>query len=30
MEYLKGGDFFSYLEKRKFRIDEDRARKITH
>ena len=30
MEYLKGGDFFSYLEKRRFRIDEDRARNIAH
>ena len=30
MEYLNGGDFFSYLEKRKFRITEDRSRKIAH
>lgn len=30
MEFLAGGDFFSYLEKRKFRISEDRARKLTH
>ena len=30
MEVLKGGDFFSYLEKRKFRIGEDIARKIAH
>jgi hypothetical protein len=30
MEYLKGGDFFTYLEKRKFRISEERARKIAH
>jgi serine/threonine protein kinase len=29
MEYLKGGDFFTYLENRKFHISEDRARKIT-
>jgi len=30
MEYLKGGDFFNYLEKRRFRISEDRARKVAH
>ena len=30
MEHLNGGDFFNYLEKRKFRINEDRARKISH
>jgi len=30
MEFLKGGDFFCYLEKRKFKIPEDRARKIAH
>jgi len=30
MEYLKGGDFFNYLESRKFKISEDRARKIGH
>lgn len=30
MEFLGGGDFFSYLEKRKFKISEDRARKLTH
>jgi hypothetical protein len=30
MEILKGGDFFSFLEKRKFRISEDAARKIAH
>ena len=30
MEYLRGGDFFSYLERRHFRVDEDHARKIAH
>ena len=30
MEYLSGGDFFAFLEKRKFRISEDIARKISH
>lgn len=30
MEYLKGGDFFNYLEVRKFRINEERAMKIAH
>ena len=30
MEYLSGGDFFAFLEKRKFRITEDTARKISH
>lgn len=30
MELLKGGDFFSFLEKRKFRISEDNARRISH
>ena len=30
MEYLKGGDFFNYLELRKFRIPEERAMKIAH
>ena len=30
MEYLKGGDFFNYLEMRKFRIPEERAMKIAH
>lgn len=30
MEYLAGGDFFSFLEKRKFRLQEDLAKKITH
>jgi len=26
IEYMKGGDLFSYLEKREFKITEDRAR----
>jgi serine/threonine protein kinase len=30
MEYSTGGDFFSFLEKRKFRISEDNARRISH
>ena len=30
MEYLAGGDFFSYLEKRKFRVTEDNAKRIMH
>ena len=30
MEYLAGGDFFSYLEKRKFRVPEDSAKRIMH
>lgn len=30
MELLEGGDLFSYLEKRKFRIPEQRASKIIH
>ena len=30
MELLDGGDLFSYLEKRKFKIPEARARKIIH
>lgn len=30
MEYLSGGDFFSFLEKRKFRLSEDNARRISH
>jgi len=30
MEHMKGGDFFSYLEHRKFRIGEDRARRVAH
>ena len=27
---MAGGDLFQYLEKREFRISEDRARQITH
>ena len=30
MEILDGGDLFSYLEKRKFKIPEQRASKIIH
>lgn len=30
MEQLEGGDLFAYLEKRKFRIPEQRASKIVH
>ena len=30
MEVLEGGDLFAYLEKRKFRIPEQRAAKIVH
>ncbi len=30
MEYLSGGDFFSFLQKRDFRINEDIAKRITH
>ncbi len=30
MEILDGGDLFAYLEKRKFRIPEQRASKIMH
>jgi len=30
MEYLKGGDFFNYLESRNFKIPEDRAKEIGH
>lgn len=30
MEWLKGGDLFTYLEKRSFKISEDRARSIIH
>ena len=30
MECLKGGDLFSYLERRNFKISEDRARSIVH
>ena len=30
MEVLEGGDFFSFLHKRKFIIDENLARSIAH
>jgi len=30
MEHLAGGDLFSFLEKRKFRVPEDVAKRITH
>lgn len=30
MELLEGGDLFSYLEKRRFRVTEQRASKIIH
>lgn len=30
MEYLKGGDFYSYLSKRKFKISERRAKELCH
>jgi len=30
MEYIQGGDLFSYLEKRKFKISESRACFIVH
>ena len=30
MEYLKGGDFFNYLESKNFKISEQRARSIAH
>lgn len=30
LEYLSGGDLFIYLDKRDFRITEDRARQIAH
>lgn len=30
MDYLPGGDLFSYLEKRKFKIPEARARVVAH
>ena len=30
MEYLKGGDFFTYLESRSFKIPEERAKTIAH
>ncbi|CDW83301.1 myosin light chain kinase [Stylonychia lemnae] len=30
IEYMEGGDLFTYLEKREFKITEDRARSIAH
>jgi hypothetical protein len=30
MEYLKGGDLFSYLEKRDFSISENKAKELSH
>lgn len=30
MEYLKGGDFFNYLESKNFKITEERAKQIAH
>jgi serine/threonine protein kinase len=30
MEYLNGGDFFSFLEKRKFKLSEDTAKRLAH
>ena len=30
MENLSGGDLFTYLEKRKFQISEQRAKNISH
>jgi serine/threonine protein kinase len=30
LEYLNGGDLFEYLNKKEFKITEDRARQITH
>ena len=30
MEYLKGGDFFNYLEIKNFKISETRAKNIAH
>ena len=30
MEYLKGGDFFNYLESKNFKITEERAKTIAH
>jgi serine/threonine protein kinase len=30
LEYLSGGDLFEYLNKREFKITEDRARTISH
>jgi serine/threonine protein kinase len=30
MEYCKGGDLFTFLEKRDFTIQESKARELTH
>lgn len=30
MEHLGGGDLFTYLEKRKFLVSEERAKEISH
>jgi hypothetical protein len=30
MEYLAGGDLFSFLEKRNFKLNENDARRIAH
>jgi serine/threonine protein kinase len=30
LEYMAGGDLFNYLEKREFKITEDKARQIAH
>jgi hypothetical protein len=30
LEYMEGGDLFTYLEKREFKITEDRGRAIAH
>ena len=30
MEHLKGGDLFTYLEKRDFEVSEERAKQLTH
>lgn len=30
IEHMAGGDLFTYLEKREFKITEDRARQLAH
>jgi len=30
LEYMAGGDLFNYLERREFKITEDKARHMTH
>jgi len=30
MEFLRGGDFFNYLESKNFKIPEERAKTIAH